>query len=251
MLQKCFFTELAVWTVRYAESIFFKLESNPWFLTFKTIIYWVWFFQGFIFEQSCKYFIILAYLSHIWALWFCCPSYNSRYSESCLTGIHKVCWIHLSCQGLNILQDSNFHLRNEKGFVHLIGWQRWIYPIINRYHHRLTRPMSHGEKTSLWHVSMSCFKNQEKLPTQDKFSVLSLEWYNRTGLKYICLLVHSHKQISTPLHCFHWQLLFQMPKHRLFVSNQMPDTGVSKKPKFGRLKKEHSFAILYSPVSGR
>lgn len=123
------------------------------------IIFMTGLFGFFSFLQSnnyCKYFIVLAYLSHIWALWFCSPSYNSRYSKSCLAGIHKVCWIHLSCQGLNILQDSNFDLRNAKGFVKLRSWQRSIFSIgtdpttdWQDLHHMV------GKKYS-WHVSPSC-----------------------------------------------------------------------------------------------
>ena len=70
-----------------------------------------------------------------------------------------------------------------------------------------------GKKYPYDYISMSCFKiKSDFLPTWVLCSK-SLECCIRTGLKYLCLPVHLHKEIGTPPRHFHHWLLLQMPNY--------------------------------------
>lgn len=91
--------------------------------------------------------------------------------------------------------------------------------------------MLHREKKKLIPVSVSCFKNQEQLDTLCVVRV----WKGISELAwntYICLCLCISKSV---LH----HSVSTRSKSYLLVSDQMPDAGFSKDPKFRRLKNKH------------
>lgn len=58
----------------------------------------------------------LAYLPDIRTFGFSGPGDDARYCQASLTGVHKVCGVHLPSQTLDVLQNRYLHLRRQHTF---------------------------------------------------------------------------------------------------------------------------------------
>lgn len=53
----------------------------------------------------------MAYLPDIRTFGLSGPGDDARYSQACLTGVHKVRRVHLPSQGLDVLQNGHLNLK--------------------------------------------------------------------------------------------------------------------------------------------